>query len=113
MPKAAGYYILSTVPSDDLTCQYMHANLEKVETSAKSVVLSDPDFRDLVAATATVGYAVQKSRGRVEVAERMLSSWAFSLGAKPEHVTVDGFTALVDQWGRKCGFIESSENVDA
>jgi hypothetical protein len=100
------YYLLSVQPTKNELSEYMAVNHTEVENTAKSAVLSDPSFRDLVAATATVGAFITRARGQLDVSERMLDSWAFSLSAKPDHITATGFQALVAGWGQKLGFVE-------
>jgi hypothetical protein len=103
---SVAYYLLSVQPTKNELSEYMAVNYTEVENTAKSTVLSDPSFRDLVAATATVGAFITRARGQVDVSERMLDSWAFSLGAKPEQITATGFQALVAEWGKKLDFVE-------
>lgn len=100
------YYLLSIQPNKNELSEYMAVNRAEVENTAKSFVLGDPSFRDLIAATATVGTFITRARGQLDVSERMLGSWAFSLGAKPEQITASGFQALVSEWGQKLGFVK-------
>ena len=96
---SVAYYLLSVQPTKDELRKYMKVNHTEVENTAKSFVLSDQSFRDLVAATATVGAFITRARGQLDVSERMLDSWAFSLNAKPEQITAKGFRGLVAEWG--------------
>ena len=106
LARAATFYSLGPIPPDEGIRNYIYNNKNLIERTVRSVIEKDPDFCDLIAATALVAYGHLMAHGRVVEAEEVGKGFGFTLNARPEHLTPNGYKSLVDHWGRKMGFLK-------
>ena len=107
---AATFYSLGLIPPNEgmgkLFCKYIDDNKNLVEETIKSLIENDPSFYDLIAATTCITYGHLRAHGQVVEAERVRKSLGSSLQVRTEHLSANGYKSLVDNWGKRMGFIK-------